>query len=317
MSINLRQRINIIEKLTVLSVAAVAKYYKINRSTIFRWKKNYDGTTESLKNKTYELTVRHPRAQSDKEIKHIADLIKRNPNIRLNELYGKLRLNYSYSRNPVTLYRYLRKIGYYATNPYIPYVPQKYDTPAEIGVKWQMDVKHIPRECKALRMFGDTKYYPFGIIDEATRERFIYPYLEISSHSTVDFVKRAIAYFGYKPEQLQTDNGPEFAHNNSIKQIHPLDILCRELKIKHLRIRPYTPRHNGKIERSHRSDNERFYKHLKFYSYEDLKTQMKAYLKCSNNIPSSVLSSADGKKKWLTPLEKRKELMLLNWGVIE
>ena len=45
--------------------------------------------------------------------------------------------------------------------------------------------------------------------------------------------------------------------------------------------------------------------------------QMKAYLKRSNNIPISTLCSRDKTKKWLTPNEKRKELLLLDWGVIE
>ena len=66
---------------------------------------------------------------------------------------------------------------------------------------------------------------------------------------------------------------------------------------------------NGKVERSHRSDNERFYRFLSFYSLEDLRLQMKAYLKRSNNIPMSVLKSLDGKESWLTPNQKRKELM--------
>ena len=62
---------------------------------------------------------------------------------------------------------------------------------------------------------------------------------------------------------------------------------------------------------------ERFYKDLRFYNYDDLLLQMKAYLKRSNNIPISVLSTRDGKQKWLTPIEKRKELLLLDWGVVE
>jgi hypothetical protein len=82
-------------------------------------------------------------------------------------------------------------------------------------------------------------------------------------------------------------------------------------------LRPRTPRHNGKVERSHRNDNERFYKTLKFFSYNDLLIQMKAYLHRSNNIPVSTLRSCDGKRKWLTPMEKRAELMLLDYGVVE
>ena len=33
-----------------------------------------------------------------------------------------------------------------------------------------------------------------------TQERLIYPYEEQASYSTVNFVKMAITYFGYKPE---------------------------------------------------------------------------------------------------------------------
>lgn len=125
--------------------------------------------------------------------------------------------------------------------------------------------------------------------------------MEQSGYSTVDFLKKAIAYFGYKPEILQTDNGSEFTNIVKTQRMHTLDITCRELNIRHQKIRPRTPRHNGKVERSHRSDQERFYNHMSFYSYDDLKTQMKRYLKRSNNTPMSTLG-------WKTPLQKRLEL---------
>ena len=108
------------------------------------------------------------------------------------------------------------------------------------------------------------KFYQYTIIDEATRERFIYPFKEQSSYSTVTFVKMAIKYFGYTPETIQTDNGFEFTHFKDTKRVHLFDKLCNELGIKHQLIRPRTPRHNGKVERSHRNDNERFYSKLSF-----------------------------------------------------
>ena len=97
---------------------------------------------------------------------------------------------------------------------------------------------------------------------------------------------------------LQTDNGPEFTHLKKTDRTHPLDVLCAELKIEHKRIRPRTPRHNGKVERSHRNDQERFYNYLLFYDYNDLQVQMKRYLNRSNNIPMQVLN-------WKSPLEMR------------
>src|SRR5574344_495895 len=56
------------------------------------------------------------------------------------------------------------------------------------------------------------------------------------------------------------------------------------------------------VERSHRNDQERFYNHLSFYSYNDLLYQMSNYLYRSNRIPSRVLG-------WLTPEEMTKKLM--------
>ncbi|MCD8358253.1 MAG: integrase core domain-containing protein, partial [Oscillospiraceae bacterium] len=116
-------------------------------------------------------------------------------------------------------------------------------------------------------------------------------------------VQRAIRYFGYAPEIIQTDtdNGGESMHTGKTKRMHPLDVLYSRLHIIHKTIRPRTPWHNGKVERSHRRDQERFYNYLSFYSYEDLQIQMKQYLRRSNRIPMSVLG-------WKTPIQKRQEL---------
>ena len=51
----------------------------------------------------------------------------------------------------------------------------------------------------------------------------------------------------------------------------------KDLGIKHKKIRPFTPRHNGKVERSHRKDNERFYATHCFFSFEDFRRQLKRY----------------------------------------
>lgn len=85
----------------------------------------------------------------------------------------------------------------------------------------------------------------------------------------------SISYFGYQPEIIQTDNEFEFTHFKEAKRIHFFDVLCSELGIEHQITRSRTPRHNGKIEISHKNDNERFYKYLSFYSYYDLNLQMK------------------------------------------
>ena len=87
-----------------------------------------------------------------------------------------------------------------------------------------------------------------------------------------------------------------------IGAIYSQESICNELGIKHQLIRPRTPRHNGKVEKSHRNDNKRFYNNLSFYSYDDLIKQMKKYLYRSNRLPMQTLN-------WLSPIEKRKQLM--------
>ena len=164
-----------------------------------------------------------------------------------------------------------------------------------------MDVKYVPQVCYV----GDDgdRFYQYTMIEEASRLRFIWPYKEQSGYSTVDFVQRAIEYFGYAPAMIQTDNGVEFTNFAKTKRVHAFDVFCKQKGIVHKLIRPRTPWHNGKVERSHRNDQERFYNYLRFYSLDDLIRQMKAYLKRSNSIPTATLN-------WLSPSGKHLSLLL-------
>lgn len=285
-------------------ISFVCRRYKCSKASLMRWNKKFDGTKHSLIDKSHKPLTPHPNAHTEEELSWIKNYIRRNPNISLCELYGKLRVEKGYSRHACSLFRIVRKLKFNInTEHHSKYVPKKYDTPTDIGIKWQMDVKVIPKQCYVGEI--PDKFYQYTVIDEASRERFIYPYKEQSSYSTIDFVKRAITYFGYKPETIQTDNGQEFTYTMKTDRIHPVDIFLNSLNIHHKLIKPRTPRHNGKVERSHRNDQQRFYSYLKFYSYDDLLKQMKAYLKRSNNIPMQSLN-------WLSPIEMRQKIIQKN-----
>lgn len=285
----------------------ILRLYHISKSSLMRWMRKFDGTKESLVDISHKPHTQHPSSHTAKEIENMQNLLRRNPNIGLSELYGKLKQQYAYTRHPASLFRFLRKQGVYVRpeSKKGKYTPKPYDTPTIVGEKMQLDVKYVPKECYVGN--DSKKFYQYTIIDEASRERFIYAYESQDSFSTCDFVIRAIIYFGYIPKMIQTDNGFEFTHqkDKKNKQLHLFDQLCDELSITHKLIRPRTPRHNGKVERSHRNDQLRFYSILKFHSLEDLNLQMKAYLKRSNNIPSSSLN-------WLSPLQKRENLININ-----
>ena len=289
------------------SIDYVCRKYHISRTSLYRWNKKYDETKESLMDKSHKPKSKHPNAHTDLELKHIRDLIKRNPNITLCELWFKLRLKYSYSRHIGSLYRVLRKLDIIKdlnVNGTSKYTPKKYETPSMIGVKWQIDVKYVPKVCKVPELPDDKNFYQYTCIDEASRERFLFWYEEHTPQNTVDFIKRCIIYYQYQPIEIQTDNGMEFTWNNEkFKVMHPMDELCLKLGITHHKIRPRTPRHNGKVERSHRNDNERFYNTLKFNSLEDLRHKGKKYLERSNKIPMAILG-------YKTPIEKRNELFV-------
>lgn len=283
-------------------VKYICRKYKISKASLMRWNKRYDGTRESLEDRSHRPHSQHPNAHTEEELKWIRDYHRRNPHISICELYGKLRTDKAYSRHPLSLYRVFVRLGY-RQKPESTKKKSKhlkpYATPDRIGVKWQLDVKYVPTACYTKG--AEERFYQYTMIDEATRERFIYPYKEQSGYSTEDFIKRAIVYFGYKPETIQTDNGSEFTNFSNTNRVHAMDVLCQELGIKHKLIRPRTPWHNGKVERSHRNDQERFYNYLSFYSYEDLKNQMKRWLYRSNRIPMAVLG-------WISPYEKRRAL---------
>ena len=283
-------------------IGFVCRRYHISKASLMRWNKQYDGTKESLLPKSHKPHTPHPNSHTDQELKWIKDYHRRNPNISICELYGKLREEKSYSRHPGSLYRVFVRLGYRkkaeSTKKKSKHTG-KYDTPTIIGEKWQMDVKYVPKACDSRDK--QEQYYQYTVIEEVSRKRFIYAYQEQSSYSTVDFLKRAITYFGYAPNILQTDNGGEFTHTQKTNRIHHLDVFCNTYGIEHKTIRPRTPWHNGKVERSHRNDQERFYNYLKFYSFNDLQEQMKRYLYRSNNIPMSVLG-------WKSPNQVQREL---------
>ena len=286
----------------------VCRKYHISRVSLWRWNKEYDGTIESITDKSHKPKTRHPNAHTNKEIRWIRNYVRRNPRITLCELWVKLKREKGYTRTITALYRVMRRLnikfykGMNIKNTSKKKHNKKYHTPDNVGEKGQMDVKYVPNECKSEQIAEDKRFYQYTYIDEATRERYLYWYEEHTPTNTVDFVKRVIRYLGYKPKEIQTDNGVEFTYNRAdIKKEHPLDKILKELGIKHHKIQPRTPEHNGKVERSHRNDNERFYSYLKFYSLEDLREQGKRYVKRTNDIPMAVLG-------YLTPKEKRARL---------
>ena len=277
-------------------VTKAAIKYNVNRQYIYRWKRRYNGDIQSLANKSHR-PHHHPNQHTEAELQKIKNFRRRNPNTGLVVLWVKLRRS-GYTRSITGLYRVLRRQGQMAVKlPNPKYIPKPYEKMRFPGERVQIDVKFVPEACIVGDAAGE-KFYQYTAIDEFSRWRYLEAFQEHSTYSSAQFLEHLIKAAPFKILCVQTDNGTEFT-----KRLLPGDngpslfeTRLEQAGIRHKLIRPYTPRHNGKVERSHRKDNEYFYASHKFYSFEDFKNQLTVRCRNYNRFPIRPLG-------WLSPIE--------------
>jgi len=125
---------------------------------------------------------------------------------------------------------------------------QRYEKP-QPGHRLQLDVKFLERIPGTHR-----RLYQFTAIDDCTRIRVLKVYDRCNQRTAVQFIDDVLRRLPFRVLVVQTDNGAEFQ-----SQFH-WHLETRD--IRHVYIRPRTPRLNGKVERSHRVDVEEFYQLL-------------------------------------------------------
>ncbi len=281
-------------------VTKAAIKFKMHRKTIYRWREKYDGTAESLKNKS-RRPHSHPKQHTEEEIKKIKDYKYKNKETGLVVLWIKLR-KAGYTRSITSLYRVMQRLGIYnkAPSKKKEYEPKPYQQMMHPGERVQIDVKYVPAKSLTKEVKErDGRYYQYTAIDEYTRQRVLWASREHSTYASVEFLKVIIKKFKYKIECIQTDNGTEFTNRLTTYRDKKtmFEKALKEQGIEHKLIKPKTPRHNGKVERSHRKDQERFYYNKVFCSFEDFKNRLKYWEKEYNNFPMKPLN-------WLSPNEK-------------
>lgn len=287
-------------------VTKAAIKYKTNRQYIYRWKRRYDGTIYSLAEKS-RRPHSHPNQHTEDELKLIKDMRRRNPEAGLVVFWVKL-MQRGYSRSITGLYRVLRRQGEMAVKPKNPkYIPKPYEQMNYPGQRVQIDVKHVPTACIVGEAKGQ-KFYQYTALDEFSRFRYVEAFQEASTYTSSIFLDNMLRAFPFKVECVQTDNGFEFTKRFGGDKSRPslFEVNLQKRGITHKLIRPYTPRHNGKVERSHRKDNEYLYATHKFYSFDDFKKQLLTHNRAYNNFPMRPL-------KWLSP--KTVLLNFLSFGV--
>ncbi len=251
------------------TVVAACRYYGIPRSEYYYWHSRWLASGKQLRS-LYDQS-RAPKSHSQDMDPELIGLIVQ---LRLGLGYGETKLAVILKRDyGVTLSCHgignvLRRAG--LTTPKLrkrrtqrrlndyPY------SPGEVG---QMDVKHWKRAA-----------YQYDIIDCATRIKYKRLYPGVNPAYTVDFLEHAVRFFSpaFSFQTIQTDNGMEFVYDQLPQtKEQTTTAMQRWLTangINHGRIPPRSPHLNGRIERSHGVDKNR-YKRLTTNSHNKAELQ--------------------------------------------
>jgi transposase InsO family protein len=123
----------------------------------------------------------------------------------------------------------------------------------------QLDVKYVPFPIEG------RKAYVFNAIDDCSRWRFQYVYRQKGLDQALDFLPRLIAAAPFRIEQIQTDNDSAFTDRFlrtprlEPSKPHPFPGFLASKGIRHKLIPPGIKELNGKVERSHKTDDQEFY----------------------------------------------------------
>ena len=293
---DMKFRYSLMKYVEKFGVSKACRKYNKCRSYVYFWKARFDGSIESLACHSRKPHS-HPKQHTEAELTLIRNMRRRNPKLGIVELWARLR-NRGYTRCLESLWRVLRRDGLAEQEkPKKKYQPKPYEQMQYPGQRVQIDVKVVLRSCIADLLL---KLYQYTAIDEYSRYRILGAYAEQSTYSSAGFLRRVVAAFqrkGVKVECVQTDNGFEFKNrfSNSKRDIPtPFEDTAKEFGIRHKLIRPYTPRHNGKVERSHREDQKRFYDIHRFWSLTDFGAQLAGLPSRSNSRPMRPL-------RWRSP----------------
>jgi transposase InsO family protein len=233
-------------------VARTCRHFGLSRKTFYKWKKRYETGGAAAVCDRPSTPHRSPRATPREVVSKILYL-------RQHYHFGPGRIaDYLTRFHQVTLavssvHRILVRHGMNrlpANQKHRSHVKrwQRYEKP-QPGHRLQIDVKFLERIPGTRKRF-----YQFTAIDDCTRIRVLKIYDACNQGTALRFLDDVLRRLPFRVQVVQTDNGAEFQ-----SQFHwRLDAL----DIRHHYIRPRTPHLNGKVERSHRIDDQEFYQLL-------------------------------------------------------
>jgi len=249
------------------NVRSQCRDFGIAKSTYYLWKKKYDlEGKEGLKRKK-PIPNNHPKQTPPEVIEKILELrkeyqlgpdrikwyLERYHDIKVSGStvsrtlvkHNVNRLNKTASRRTVHTKRYAKK------------------TP---GHQVQVDVKFITLKDQN---GNKIRRFQYTAIDDATRIRALKIYQKHNQKNAINFIDYVIDKFPFRIHTVRTDRGHEFQ-----AQFH---WHTEDKGIRHVYIKPKSPQLNGKVERSHRTDQEEFYQLLSYTDDIDLNKKLEKW----------------------------------------
>jgi len=234
------------------SVSETCRHFGLSRKTYYKWKNRYDEHGEAGLCDRPRVPINSPNA-TPKEVVSKILYLRQNYHFGPGRISDYLQRFHAVYVSTSSVHRILLKHCMNrlpANQKHRPHAKRwkRYEKP-QPGHRLQMDVKFLER------IPGTRKrLYQFTAIDDCTRIRVLKVYDACNQQTAIRFVDEVIRRLPFRVRVVQTDNGAEF---QSKFHWH-----LSEKDIRHAYIRPRTPRLNGKVERSHRIDDQEFYQLL-------------------------------------------------------
>lgn len=265
-----------------LKLKDVAKLCPHSKRSLERWVSAYKKHGEESKS---TCPRSHPSETEIRVKERVIELRKKTQKCALKLKWQLNKEGVNLHRN--TIHKIIKKEG--LVRKYrIRKLKYKYiKVPLSPGELVEIDVKYVPKK------LGNRRYYQFTAIDCATRWRYLEIYDDCTNFSSIKFLEKVLKVAPFGIRTIKTDNGSNFTNryvgylkssDPTNPKLHDLDLLCQKKNIIHYLIDPGKPAQNGKVERSHRSDQEIFYDRNKFKSVDDLKKKIRRWNKYYNNL---------------------------------
>lgn len=234
-----------------MRITDIAHKYRVSRKTVYRWLNRYnDFGKQGLLDRSHRPKSPHPKTIKPRIAKRI---IK----IRKTTKYGPIRIKSELAKVNIYvshhgIYKVLVRENLIEKHKKSKRKHRKYYV--KIPGHLQVDTKHLD-----IVPGYPYRYYQYTAIDTYSRIRIIRVYDELSAYNSVKFLKEVVKKLPFRVLSVRTDNGVEFTYG-PFKKDNPFSTQCARLDIKHYLNKPGHPESNGRVERSHRTDDEEFYR---------------------------------------------------------